>query len=113
MSIVLNLEKRLFISLILKLDLFNYFDQQSVPHIGWNNIDEMSTKQGFYFLHSFAVQKLNNNEDAEIYFTDYSKLKFISLIKKNNIMGTQFHPERSDKNGYNLIKEFFANYEKI
>ena len=67
----------------------------------------------FYFLHEFAVEKLTNDKDTEIYYTDYLKLKFISLIKKKNIMGTQFHPERSGKNGYNLIKEFFANYEKI
>ena len=80
-----------------------------LPHIGWNKI--ISTKSNKYslsnihqyFVHSYAAYNVNPNEI--IYRCDYEKENFIVGIKKENIVGLQFHPERSGISGINLIKE--------
>ena len=86
--------------------------EEILPHVGWNSInfsnsnkifDGISNKTDFYFTHSFAFE-LNNNE-SEIAFTNYG-VKFSSMINKENIFGTQFHPEKSQAAGIKLIKNF-------
>ena len=57
----------------------------------------------FYFLNSFyfdVKKKIN-----VIAYTNYG-LKFPSVVNKNNIFGVQFHPEKSQSNGKNLLKNF-------
>ena len=86
----------------------------SLPHIGWHNIEVNSDSkilsnvydQDFYFLHSYVFKPENN--DIIIANTVYGE-KFCSLINKNNIFGTQFHPEKSQKAGMQLIKNFLKN----
>ena len=84
-----------------------------VPHIGWNEVfgDEMSKmpifKQidpytNFYFLHSYHAV---HNENINYTYTDYG-YHFVSAIQKDNIYGTQFHPEKSQKKGLQLLKNF-------
>ena len=92
------------------------FDKKKmiVPHVGWNSVSTQKSNdlinQGmetFYFVHSFYA-KTNNFKDI-FCFTEYSKVKFCSGIKKNNIFGIQFHPEKSGPNGMNFLKNLIKS----
>ncbi len=97
---------------IVKFD-FNEYLKLKVPHIGWNevfgdDISSMSTfndiepYSNFYFLHSYhaAIGK-----EITCAYTDYG-YNFVSAIQTNNIYGTQFHPEKSQKKGLRLLSNF-------
>ncbi len=90
-----------------KLKSKNY----NLPHIGWQSIEVKKNLQiveevsdlDFYFLHSYIFKpKLNENIVAS---TNYGE-NFCSIINKNNIFGTQFHPEKSQQAGMQIIKNF-------
>ena len=83
-----------------------------IPHIGWNSINVNSDsmllkgipdKSDFYFVHSYAVQ---TEDDSLVSSTSNYGNKFISSIESGNIFATQFHPEKSQKYGKVLIKNF-------
>jgi glutamine amidotransferase len=86
-----------------------------LPHIGWNEItnisdkfelfDEIKLKSNFYFLHSFKVAISEKN--LKIAESKYGKNQIIVAIRKGNIFGVQFHPEKSQDIGMKLIKNFF------
>ena len=93
---------------------FNVSDKVKfkVPHIGWNNVQIINhnnldgfinSEDQFYFVHSYHL-KCNNAEDIWM-VTEYD-YKFVSAIRKNNIYGTQFHPEKSHDVGFELLKKF-------
>ncbi len=84
----------------------------SLPHIGWNNCDilkndkifsDLNDIRDFYFLHSYSFNPENKNN---IIATTVYGNKFCSVLKQNNIYGIQFHPEKSQKAGMILIKNF-------
>lgn len=59
-------------------------------------------KKYFYFIHSYCVNPLYNED---IYATSFHQnLRFVSIVKKKNIFGTQFHPEKSGKDGILFLK---------
>jgi len=83
-----------------------------VPHMGWNTVKILNpnpllngVKDGdyFYFVHSYYVVP----EDREVVATttDYG-VDFVSMIRKDNIFATQFHPEKSQKLGLRLLYNF-------
>lgn len=83
-----------------------------IPHMGWNNIDickkdplfkDMEDEIKFYFVHSyhFACE----SQDDILATVNYG-YDFPSIIKKENIIGVQFHPEKSHKYGMKLLKNF-------
>ena len=83
-----------------------------LPHIGWNEVyfekkhklfSNLISKSDFYFVNSFFF-KTKNKEDV-IAKTQYNQT-FSSIIQKKNIFGVQFHPEKSQKAGQLLIKNF-------
>lgn len=83
-----------------------------VPHIGWNTtfinkkstlLNEISNDSMFYFVHSYHI-KCHNNED--ILTTSHYEYSFSSAIQKDNIYGTQFHPEKSHNWGEQLLINF-------
>lgn len=83
-----------------------------VPHMGWNSIqiarnnvllDEISQSELFYFVHTYHIKCLDNKDVLGV--TNYS-YDFASMIQKNNIYGTQFHPEKSHGKGLKIIKNF-------
>jgi imidazole glycerol-phosphate synthase subunit HisH len=87
-----------------------------IPHIGWNSVsfikdclfdDEIYSKESFYFVHSYHVRC--NDESDIIGTTDYGYI-FTSAIRKNNIIGVQFHPEKSFSAGLSLLKKFCSSY---
>ena len=86
-----------------------------IPHVGWNDIKLINngnqivkgvhSETDFYFVHSYCFNVLNkNNIVAETIHGD----KFTSIVAKNNIYGTQFHPEKSGKAGFVILKNFLA-----
>ena len=84
-----------------------------VPHIGWNKIFfngkseyNIANDKNFYFIHSFISKTKKNN--STIAFTDYNGIKIPAIIKEENIIGFQFHPEKSHYTGLELIKIFLT-----
>ena len=82
-----------------------------VPHIGFNSVSHKNTpiwkdiknNSPFYFVHSYKI--VNTDENVVTSKTTYQN-EFISFIEKNNIYGSQFHPEKSHLTGLKLIKNF-------
>ena len=87
-----------------------------LPHTGWDevvNIKRSHLMNGineknnlFYYNHSHAIFSVNDEDVAA--YCEYGK-KFASIIEKENIFATQFHPEKSQKNGLKLLKNFLCN----
>ena len=83
-----------------------------VPNVGFNNIfnhkkndffDSIENKC-FYFTHSYAL--FNISDDYNYSLSNHSK-NFIAAFQKDNICGTQFHPEKSQSSGLKLLTNFF------
>ena len=83
---------------------------KKVPHMNWNSIlidkkDKIFSKfskKNFYFVHSFFCKPLNQSQ--VIAKTSHNNFKFCSIVKNNNIIGLQFHPEKSGNEGKNVLK---------
>jgi imidazole glycerol-phosphate synthase subunit HisH len=82
-----------------------------VPHTGWssiniiqdNNIIQKNSKKNmFYFTHSFFCKP--KNKKYVLADTKYLSFKFCSVIKKDNIFGMQFHPEKSGSSGLKILE---------
>ena len=83
-----------------------------LPHMGWNEVNvikkndlfvDIKNLSHFYFLHSFAFEAENIND--VICTADYEK-PVVAALLKNNIFGSQFHPEKSQENGIKLLSNF-------
>ena len=83
-----------------------------LPHMGWNEVNVIKKNDlfvginnlsHFYFVHSFAFEA--KDEKDVICTTDYEKPLIAGLLKEN-IFGTQFHPEKSQNNGIKLLSNF-------
>tara|TARA_B100002019_G_scaffold235327_1_gene209660 strand:- start:1226 stop:1852 length:627 start_codon:yes stop_codon:yes gene_type:complete len=95
---------------VLKID--NKNGEYKLPHIGWNQINivkqssmynNIENNSHMYFVHSYEFVP----EDKKVISatTNYSS-KIVCAVEKENIFGTQFHPEKSDKVGLTLIQNF-------
>ena len=83
-----------------------------LPHIGWNQINIIKESKIFqniennshmYFVHSYEF--IPNDKNVISATTDYSS-NIVCSVEKENIFGTQFHPEKSDKIGLKIINNF-------
>lgn len=84
-----------------------------VPHVGWNGcnyhikneilFNSIEDNSDFYFTHSYYLKECDKR--IVLASTDYG-LTFPSIVKKENIYGMQFHPEKSQKNGLQILKNF-------
>jgi glutamine amidotransferase len=83
-----------------------------IPHVGWNEVkqvkkDEIFTdiknNSDFYFIHSYH---LKIRDQSQIVSSTNHGENFVSTIRKNNVYGVQFHPEKSLQNGLNFINNF-------
>jgi len=83
-----------------------------IPHMGWNYIkvnnesilfDDFNKEMRFYFVHSFYVEC--EKQENVLANTQYGKT-FASVIGNDNILGVQFHPEKSHSYGMKLLKNF-------
>lgn len=83
-----------------------------LPQIGWNNITKVGTSpilenvgddSCFYFVHGFYCEP--KEKTAIIAISDYG-IRFVAVIHKDNIFGCQFHPEKSQTVGLQILKNF-------
>ena len=90
----------------------NQNGKYKLPHIGWNQINivkdskifkDIENNSHMYFVHSYEFIPKNKNVISAT--TDYSS-KIVCSVEKENIFGTQFHPEKSDKNGLKILENF-------
>jgi imidazole glycerol-phosphate synthase subunit HisH len=87
---------------------------EALPHIGWNDIilqtpcpltKGLGEVRDFYFVHSYAFAP--QSEDCVKANVEYGT-KFAAIIQRDNLYGVQFHPEKSQKAGQQLIMNFLA-----
>ena len=90
----------------------NQKDKFKLPHIGWNEINiikeskifkNIKNKSHMYFVHSYEF--IPDDKNVISATTDYSS-NIVCSVEKENIFGTQFHPEKSDKLGLKIIENF-------
>jgi glutamine amidotransferase len=83
-----------------------------VPHMGWNEVVQtrdnvlfanIANPSDFYFVHSYYAQP--DHTEHVIGLTDHYG-HFVAAVQKDNIFGTQFHPEKSQDNGLTLLRNF-------
>lgn len=95
----------------LKGSVVKFKDDVKVPHMGWNNLNILkedditkyiNEKDYVYFVHSYYAK---GNDNDLIASTDY-KVKVPAIVRKGNVIGMQFHPEKSGKVGLKLLKAF-------
>jgi len=86
--------------------------RHKIPHMGWNSIKQMKDSpllkeipinSNYYFVHSYHVRC---NDPDDILTTTFYGFEFTSAIQKDNIFGTQFHPEKSHEWGEKLLNNF-------
>jgi glutamine amidotransferase len=87
-------------------------DKLRVPHIGWNQVEfkrdhkvftDLPSQTFFYFVHSFYVESADSS--CVLGETDYG-MRYASICGRDNIVGVQFHPEKSQTAGLRLLKNF-------
>ncbi len=86
----------------------------NVPHMGWNNLEQCDQEAGllhgigpsdhFYFVHGFS---LSTEDDHVAAWTDYGG-PIVAAVRRDNIMGVQFHPEKSQTAGARLMANFLG-----
>lgn len=88
---------------------------QRIPHVGWNSIELTQSHYlfegvkkavDFYFVHSYYFNVLK--DDNILAFCNYG-MKFPAVVHKKNVVGIQFHPEKSQKNGLKILENFSFN----
>ena len=89
--------------------------ESTIPHIGWSKIKNVkknnfikNDNDFFYFVHSYYCEPKNKNQILTE--TKLKKLKFCSSIISNNIIGFQFHPEKSSIAGITLLKNILKDF---
>ncbi len=103
---------------ILKGSVKRFSNGQKVPHMGWNQVlikekiisgernpllSNLSNGSFYYFVHSYFVEPENQSQIAAT--TEYGQ-EFVSCVIQDNVMGVQFHPEKSFKSGMKILKNF-------
>ena len=104
-----------------EVENFNKYSIEKKTFIGWNRVNFMTKKKliteksierdllnsAFYFIHSYFVNC--KNKDIEVGISSNGKLNFSSIVKKDNVIAFQFHPEKSGKSGLLLLKNVLKN----
>ncbi|TCO79373.1 imidazole glycerol phosphate synthase subunit HisH [Marinisporobacter balticus] len=96
---------------LLEGEVVRFEDQLKVPHMGWNDLiegvkDEIGKDingEYVYFVHSYYVKPKRKEE--VLFWTNYG-IEVPAVIRKDNIFGMQFHPEKSGETGMRLLKNF-------
>ena len=95
-------------------EIMFFSNNVKVPHIGWNTLkqnnkdrilDGVEDQSWAYFVHSLYPKPTDSKIISTT--TDYG-IEFTSMVNKNNIFGTQFHPEKSGKAGARILENFVS-----
>ena len=87
-----------------------------IPHMGWSEIEinkssrlfsEMYDEPRYYFVHSYHA--VMENEEDVLAYAEYG-YRFVASVERENILGVQFHPEKSHKYGMKLLRNFAKYY---
>jgi glutamine amidotransferase len=87
-----------------------------IPHTGWNQIQickensmniGLTNESEFYFVHAYYFQA---NEESDVLHKSTYEQNFVSAVQKDNIVGVQYHPEKSHDVGLQLIKNFVFEF---
>jgi imidazole glycerol-phosphate synthase subunit HisH len=88
----------------------------TLPHIGWNQVerrrshplfDGIADGADFYFVHSYAGAPSEADDAVILAETEHGE-RFVSAVARGNLLGVQFHPERSGEDGLRLLANFVA-----
>ena len=90
--------------------------EYKVPVVGWRDVAftkrvridfglEKNENASFYFVHSYSAQQVDKDKVAAVYTVGGEKI--VAMIRNNNILGVQFHPERSGESGKNFLRCVF------
>ncbi len=88
-----------------------------VPHIGWNDLikenehpifSKLSAHPYVYYVHSYYAS--NMNPDDLIGYCDYGTMKIPGLVMHKNVMGCQFHPEKSGEDGLKILQYYLEEF---
>jgi imidazole glycerol-phosphate synthase subunit HisH len=98
-----------------KFDKSKLEGSQKIPNMGWLEIIPMTKSKilvdldgsRFYFAHSYHVQLMDKSDDLINAVYGY---QFSAGLEHNNLLGVQFHPEKSHRFGMQLLKNFASNY---
>ena len=91
-------------------------NQNNLNHIGWNKINFLKKSSDFsnfqdryfYFQHGYSYFGPKKNLVAD---TSVNSVKIASIIQNNNIVGVQFHPEKSQENGLEFLKQYIEIFK--
>ncbi|KSU16233.1 Imidazole glycerol phosphate synthase amidotransferase subunit [Lactococcus lactis subsp. lactis] len=101
---------------LLKGEVIPIKTNEKIPHMGWNQLNlaktsptthYLSDNDEVYFVHSYQA---TCPDDELIAYTTYGEVKIPAIVGKNNVIGCQFHPEKSGEIGRKILKAFL---EKI
>jgi len=88
---------------------------EKIPHIGFDSVSTVSgskmftgvNKLDFYFVHSYCVK--DANDESLLSYCDYNE-NFVATIEKEHVWGTQFHPEKSQGSGLQVLSNFIVTH---
>jgi len=90
-----------------------------IPHIGWNEVtlerpsaltEGFGATASFYHVHSYAARP---DDDADVVGRAEYGERFVSIAERGTIMGAQFHPEKSSRNGLALLRNFTRVCDRV
>jgi len=90
--------------------------RERVPHVGWNEVsaqradpllESIAPRTDFYFVHSYHFVAVK--AEHAVAHTPYCG-EFVSVVRAGSVMGTQFHPEKSSRAGFRLLRNFLAGH---
>jgi imidazole glycerol-phosphate synthase subunit HisH len=73
-----------------------------IPHMGWNEVQPSG--EHYYFVHSYYVDAAKS--DDVMWSTTYGDITFAAAVRRENIYGCQFHPEKSQQSGLRFLRAF-------
>ena len=101
---------------VVKFDQANLSEWDRIPNMGWHNVDYQSSEQlfagyeddpRFYFVHSYHIVC---DSDVDVIATAVHGRPFPAAVKNANVIGVQFHPEKSHRYGLQLFQNFLNYY---
>lgn len=96
-----------------KIKKIEPIEKVKIPHMGWNRLEinkedsilkDINEEKFVYYVHSFAASHYDN--DDLIAYSNYGGIKIPGLVRKENVIGAQFHPEKSGEVGLKILKNF-------